>query len=188
MTKTCFFRFAVAVLLLTGLIAQRAPTAQAASAIGTSSAEMVTPLVIIFQTPLDFGEFTVGSGGGDIDVSPDLASGPPNKSTTGDVAWLNPNTAGRGSFGLQGGPNQTYQNAGSAPSVTLIGSGTALGSSMTASLTYYSDENNALVTGVGGGLLDNTGFDVLGVGGVLTVDPNQTPGPYSGTFNVTIDY
>ncbi|GJL77922.1 MAG: hypothetical protein NPINA01_09110 [Nitrospinaceae bacterium] len=181
MTKTRCFRFTVVVLLLTGLIAQRVPTAQAASETATASAEMVTPLVIVFQTPLDFGDFTVGPTGGTVIVSP-AQFGP--KSTTGDVSWITAISAGRGSFGLQGEPNRAYQNTGSQTTVTLSELG---GSTMTANLIYFSDTAGGPVSGAGG-QLNGSGMDVLGFAGTLNVNANQTPGAYTGTFNVTVDY
>lgn len=181
MTKTWFFRFAVAVLLLAGLIAQRAPTAHAASSTATASAEMVTPLVIVFQAPLDFGDFTVGPVGGTVILSPDQF-GP--KSVTGDVVWVTAASAGRGSFGLQGDPNRAYQNTGSETTVTLSELG---GSTMIANLVYFSDTAGGPVSGAGG-QLNGIGNDVLGFAGTLNVNANQTPGAYTGTFNVTVDY
>jgi hypothetical protein len=75
---------------------------------------------------------------------------------------------------VDGDPNRAYTTT-LDPTVTLFGGFGA--SPMTADLTQ--DSNGALIL---------FGSDVIFIGGTLNVGVNQSPGAYTGSFNVTVDY
>lgn len=133
-------------------------------------AQTITP-----TEDLSFGAFAAGAGG-TVTVSPQGA-----RSATGDVTLMTGGQFSQGSaasFDVSGSPNATYQITLPADGqVTLTGS---QGGSMSVS-TFTSSPS-------GQGQLSSLGTETLNVGAKLGVGSNQTPGRYSGSFNVTIIY
>lgn len=145
-------------------------SANAASVTANGSAEVIVPITITQQDPLDFGIFSVGGTGGTVIMQP---AG--ERSATGDVELVAGGAVSNGVFGLTGEPNQAY-------SVTLPSSTTVTDGSETMTVDTFS-----YVTG-GGDFIGGSGFSAFDVSAVLHVDPNQTINSYSGTYPVSVVY
>lgn len=120
---------------------------------------------------LDFGRFVAGAGGTVI-LAPNGA-----RSRTGAVVLLNSPTVGQASF------NASRINSNkNAVSITMPPNGSIRLNSGTNSMAV----NNFVSTPAGTGSIQTP--MTLSVGATLVVAPNQAPGTYSGTFNVTVNY
>lgn len=120
---------------------------------------------------LDFGRFVAGSGGTVI-VSPAGL-----RSRTGNVVLLTSVGAGQASFtASRGNDDQT------AVSIGLPANGSIRLTSGNHSMAV----NNFVSTPASMGPIQTPMS--LSVGATLTVAPNQAPGDYSGTFDVTVIY
>ncbi|MBT5471973.1 MAG: DUF4402 domain-containing protein [Nitrospina sp.] len=158
-------KITIAALLTLGF---GASNAMAASDTGTAEATVVKQITISKTQDLGFGGMLQSGTGGTITISPaDGTVTPSGVQTTGA-------TATRGEFFVDGDPNRAYTTT-LDPTVTLFGGFGA--SPMTADLTQ--DSNGALIL---------FGSDVIFIGGTLNVGVNQSPGAYTGSFNVTVDY
>lgn len=119
---------------------------------------------------LNFGSF-VANGSGSVTVA---ASGLRSKS--GSVTLLSQGApAAAAQFTVSGSPNASYSI--SLPTESSL---TGPGSAMTLSIFTS--------TPSGSGLLAAGGTQTLSVGATLTVGASQTPGTYSGNFNVTVQH
>lgn len=121
---------------------------------------------------LSFGSFVAGSGGS-VAISTSGA-----RSASGDV-YLFPSSEGTAAqFTVSGDPNATYtiQLPGN-DFVKLTGPGADMGIN-----DFVSSPSGT------GGQLSATGSQTLSVGGTLSVGSGQTPGDYSGSFTVTVNY
>ena len=188
MTDTRLVKMVIVALMFVGCLGF-SETSRAASGSGSASAEMISPLEIIFKTPLDFGDFTIGTNGGTIVVNPNDFGIQPF--ATLDVILIDQASAGRGEFGFSGEPNRTYATSGdSSVTITLFPGG---GSPMTASLVYRTDSDGirsdaALPNTDTTGTINGLGTDILGVGGILQVPSGQPGGQYKGQYSITADY
>jgi hypothetical protein len=140
-------------------------SAMAATATGTASATVLTPIAIAAGTALNFGTLAGNASGGTVVVT---AGG--TRSTTGTVVVTS------GAF--------------SAGSFTVTGTGAAtFGVTYPASFNVVSNANTMAVqvAGAATGTLAN-GTVALPVGGTLTVGANQAAGSYTGTYTMTVEY
>ncbi len=121
---------------------------------------------------LSFGSLVAG-GGGTVIISP------AGHRTAGGSVILIPSVPGHAAdFSLQGDPDATfYVDLPSDGSVKLTGPGADL------SLTGFTSEP----TGAGGQLNSGGTMD-LSVGATLEVGSGQSPGEYSGSFTVIVNY
>ena len=120
---------------------------------------------------LDFGRFVAGAGGTVI-LAPNGA-----RSRTGAVVLLNSPTVGQASF------NAIRSNGNkSAVIITIPANGSIRLNSGTNSMAV----NNFVSTPASTGSVQTP--MTMSVGATLVVAPNQAPGTYSGTFNVTVNY
>ena len=120
---------------------------------------------------LDFGRFVAGAGGTVI-LAPNGA-----RSRTGAVVLLNSPTVGQASFNAiraTGNKNNV--------SISLPANGSIRLNSGTNSMAV----NNFVSTPASTGSVQTP--MTMSVGATLVVAPNQAPGTYSGTFNVTVNY
>jgi Domain of unknown function (DUF4402) len=148
----------------------------AASAQNTASAgfsvgaHIVSPLSIVKVTDMNFG-----------DVVPSVAGGSVALSTAGVATPAGVNLGNGGAartaatFTVSGQSGYTY-------AITLPGSST-ISDGATHTMSVGSFTSNPSGTGA---LVSGT--QALALGATLTVGPNQTPGVYSGSFNVTVTY
>lgn len=138
------------------------------------SAAHAQQIVLTNTRGLDFGRF-VASSGGTVTVSPTGV-----RSRTGAVVLLNSPTVGQAGFTVGRSSNG---GANKAVTITLPANGTTRLSSGTNSMAVNTFVNNpAMIQSV------PNGGTTLSVGATLTVSPNQAPGAYSGSFNVTVNF
>ena len=160
-------------LLLLGLAlapgAAMAASGASVSAAGVATATVAMPITLIHtdDDPLDFGKFTAGSGG---TVVVDATSGAGH--TTADVSFVPGSSTMADSFRVIGEGGRMF-------SVTT-GPGTVTHGSQSMSFTT--------VPSVTTGVIALVGHTYLTVGGTLTVNANQTPGGYQGSYPVTVNY
>lgn len=143
----------------------------ATSATATATAEVLNTLTLTADTSLDFGQIAANSGG-TVSVNANASV-----STTGGL--VSTGTRAPASFTVTG-------SKGAVVAVTLPTSAATLtrsGGSETMSLDGFNTNPNGAVQ------LDQTsGQGTFAVGGTLHVASNQTPGIYSGTFAVSVEY
>lgn len=120
---------------------------------------------------LAFGSFVAGTGGS---LTVNTSGG---RSSTGGIALLNMNpTAKAATFNVTGDASVQY-------TITLPGNGavslTGPGTAMAVNGFTSSPASSGTLSG---------GAGTIAVGATLTVGNSQTPGSYSGSFDVTVTY
>lgn len=143
----------------------------ATSATATATAEVLNTLTLTADTSLDFGQIAANSGG---TVTVNANS---SVSTTGGL--VSTGTRAPATFTVTGSNNAVVVVTLPASAATL----TRSGGSETMSLDGFNTNPNGAIQ------LDGTsGQGTFQVGGTLHVASNQTPGVYSGTFAVSVEY
>ena len=141
-----------------------------------TSAEVVGNITVTEQTPLNFGQFTVGTLGGVVTFD---AGG--TISASGDVLLLGGEVGGVARLDTTG--------AGAATPVTVTVTGTTLSSGGNTMAIVGNCLGPAGVLGADNGNCtfnsNNTTTDDVQIGGKLTVGANQPTGTYTGTLEVT---
>ncbi|HEY0953308.1 MAG TPA: DUF4402 domain-containing protein [Roseateles sp.] len=138
------------------------------AAAGTAPAQTLTN-----TGALSFGSFTAGAGGS-VTVSAGGA-----RSKAGSVILVNQGTsAAAAQFTVSGTPSAMFD-------ITLPADGTVfLSDGASGSMAL----NNFISSPATSGMLSGGGTLTVSVGATLTVGNAQTPGSYSGSFNVTVNY
>ena len=146
----------------------------AASATATATAEILQSLTLTANTALDFGQIAANTGG-TVTVKADSTV-----SQTGTLVWTGTRVpAGFTVTGTKGA--SVVVTLPTVASTLYLGGNVASPNKMT--LDTFS------VNPVAGMQLDAvTGATTFDVGGRLTVGSAQTPGTYSGTFVVSVEY
>lgn len=145
----------------------------AASATATATAEVLSSLTLTVDagSQLDFGQIAANTGG-TVTVNADSTV-----ATTG--ALISTGTRTPVSLTVTGSKGATIAVTLPAAAVNL----TRAGGTETMALSNFNSSPNGTVQ------LDSaTGKANFSVGGKLTVGANQTPGVYSGTFAVSVEY
>lgn len=119
-----------------------------------------------------FGAFAAGAGG-TVTISPQSA-----RTATGDVTLLSSSQGNSAAFDVSGSAGATYQ-------ITLPADGTV---SLTGSNGGSMAVSSFTSSPSGQGQLSLLGAGTLYVGATIGVGSNQTPGAYSGSFNVTVTF
>ncbi|QJB69101.1 DUF4402 domain-containing protein [Parasphingorhabdus halotolerans] len=152
-------------------------SALAAPADGDSQAEVRTPITVVKNSDLAFGNFLAGTTNSEFRIN--AVSGVMSK-LSGDAVSIG-GTISRASFTATGTPGQQANIRRSQNSINIV----RVGGTETMRV-------NDFFLGNAGGLrdqiLDAAGQATYFVGGRLRIGPNQVPGNYRGTFSVTIDY
>jgi Mat/Ecp fimbriae major subunit len=155
-------KFAVAGAVIAAAMASNA--AYAATATGTATVEIVTPVVLSAVTDLNFGL-----------VAADAA----NAGTGADTQSLSTvkgfGGSSRGSFKVTAAAASAVVALGLTDASILL---TGAGTDMTANLTL----SKSSIT------FNSTALETVYVGGTLDVGAAQTMGTYTGSFEVTADY
>jgi len=141
------------------------------TATATASAQIVQPLVITKVADLAFGNIAAGTASGTVVIDTDgnrMGDGGITLITAGSVS----NAA---NFSLTGYPEATF---------TI---------ELPTSILITSDDNQMTVDNFVSSLGETSSLDEMGeanlnVGATLNVEPNQAPGLYEGTFDVTVAY
>jgi len=160
-----------AILALAPTVAQAAP-GNTRTVSGTATATIIRPIAIAATASLRFGVIARPSTAGTLTVSTTGAV-----TTTGGVTGSNAINQGAlgpraGTFRVSGEPGASFVVV-LPPTATV----TAPGGSMIISLFTV-----GALTGSPAGTLD------IAVGGTLAVSAAQTPGAYSGTYQITVTY
>lgn len=160
------------IILATLVVAVSSTSAFAASgntstATGVASATIVSPLVVTHDSAavLNFGKFTVGTGG---TVSVDAAG---SASVTSDVGFVPGSTSSADAFSVTGDASRSFAITTTGGSVT--GPGTM---------------NFTTTASASSGLLSASGVASFKVGGTLNVPATATAGVYTGTYSATVTY
>lgn len=163
-------------LVLTGFLLVFLLASNASATHINTSAEVVGNITVTELTPLNFGQFTVGTGGGLITFNAGGVISP-----GGDVLLLGGDVGGVARLDTTG--------AGAGPPVTV----NVVGTTLTSGVNTMTIVGNCL--GPGGVLgADNgpctftstgTATDDVQIGGKLTVGGSQPTGVYTGTLEVT---
>jgi len=156
---------AIGLLATTPAFAQAGPQSTANA---TADAEIVAPIAVANTAPLSFGRLAAYHSASTVSVD---ASGNLTPSNPGMV--IAGSTGSAAAFNVTGAVGLAYTTSIPA-SVSLTGTGTP----MSASLSKSGGAAN----------LDASGADSFKVIGTLTVGADQTPGAYSGSFTVGVQY
>ncbi len=130
-----------------------------------ASAQIAIPVTISETTALNHGTVTASGSLGTVDITTAGA-----RSVTGGVAELG-GTVSQGIFAVTGETNTAFTTTMDATS-SLSGPGTA----MIATLSNDAPSNLS------------SGSATINVGSSLAVAASQTPGAYTGTFSITVNY
>jgi hypothetical protein len=163
---------AAGVAALAGLVpggAALAASSSTSTAHGTATGIVVTPIVLthVSGAALNFGSFTVGTGG-KVDVTPKSVA-----TATKDVTFV-PGTLSPAAdqFTLTGTKKTSFSIATTAGSVT----------NGITTMTFTTTPSTGRDT------IDAGGNYSFTVGGKLTVAGTETPGTYAGSYTATVAY
>jgi len=160
---------ALSAILLGGATAAHAASGNTSTAAGTATATIVAPIVLI-HTPgaaLNFGKFTVGSGG-TVVVS---SSG--SGSVTSDVGFVpGGSITSADQFSLVGDPARAFGISTTSGTIT----------NGAKSMSFSTSPSSAT------GTTTIAGTYAFSVGGTLTATGTETAGAYTGTYNATVVY
>ena len=145
-----------------------AASGNSSQATGTANATVVAPIVLTHgvSAALNFGSFTVGSGGSVVVTAAGVGS------VLGDVGLVPGSSETADQFTVKGDLNRNF-------SITT-GSGSV--SNGAVSMAF------STVPSAAAGKLDSTGSGAFTVGGTLTVVGTEVAGTYTGTYNATVAY
>ncbi len=151
---------------------------------GEATAALIEPLTLTKLADLDFG-YIVPATGGTIILSPTVA---PSCATTGTLIQTGPcQPAAFAGLGAQGQQVRVRRPAGRT--ITLTGPGDTM------EVTDITINGNPGLTPVRSTpswerylIASADGSFTFRVGGTLTVNPDQAPGVYTGSFDIRIDY
>jgi hypothetical protein len=138
-------------------------------AFGSTRAEAQS---IVNGSGLSFGAFLAGSGGTVV-----VGAGNSRSKTGGVFLLLQGGSAAAAQFTVSGTPGAAY-------AISLPANGTVALTGPGADMAL----NGFVSSPSPGGILSGGGNQLLSIGATLSVGSNQTPGSYSGTFNVTVTY
>lgn len=181
---------ALGVLCLLSGYAQAVPASNTATA--TASAIVFQPITVAVadSTTLNFGKFAPTGVAGTVSI--DAMNGSRSSS---NVFLFTGSPSGRLKLQVVGEPDEGFVLSITTSPVTLTcDSGPCTGGSTPMPVTLFK-----AFPGTGGGsspigdiptthTLDGFGVLGVGLGGTLNVAADQTPGTYSGTFNVSVAY
>jgi hypothetical protein len=175
-------RFLIGAIASVAVVAGVTCTAQAqssATATGTATALLIQAIAIFEQRPLDFGTIVPpNTGTAFVTVTTTNTSGDHDITVTGGDALHLSGTGHNARFFVTGGAFQSYTVTG-LPVVIDLGL-------LNAGATLSANINEVTPDATGFTIVDGTSW--FHVGGVLTVPVGSQPGPYSGTYPITVSY
>lgn len=140
----------------------------------TASATIITKITLANTTPLSFGTIAQTTEGGSVT----LTSGSDVAVHSNSEANITSSTESRALFNVTGETGATYSIILPSSDVELT---RVSGTEKMIVNTFTTDaslSSNTIAAGVSS----------FHVGAKLTVDPNQLPGTYNGTYSVTVNY
>jgi hypothetical protein len=156
----------IAAGLAAALAAPAAATPINATKDATGKALILIPLTLTKVTDLDFGTVITSSSSGTVSIAAD-GSG---QSVTGGVTPVASDPGARAQFAGAGTPSEQVSMFLAPPATLKDGAGNSLPISMSLETTSVT--------------IDSTHAFFVGVGGTVTVGPNQPDGLYTGLFTV----
>jgi hypothetical protein len=161
-------------LPIAGLLSLVAPAASAAavSKVATGNVALLSPLTVLKRTDLDFGTLVV-TGAGTAVVDP--VSG--TRTATGGVVPAG-TAAHPATFTATGNRNSVVNIRLPKGAITV----TRVGGTQTMTVSNWTLDGNT------NRKVPTTQTIDFAIGATLNVGANQTPGVYSGTFSVTVQY
>lgn len=156
-------------------------SAQSETDQGSASATIVEPVTITNTADLEFGLIPAHSTGvGRVLIN--ARNG--NRTHNANTSVLGTSGFGRALFDVTGEARRFVILSTASPTITLTGPGTPM------------NVDRLRVSRNGGGnrtlprrfRIPNAGTMEIGFGGRLNIPANQTPGTYSGTFDLTVTY
>lgn len=165
------------ILILSSLIALFASNQSfAATTSGTSNVKIVPVIVLTAGAPLEFGSVATTGSTGTVVINTANPTG-----LASSVTLVSGATRSAGAFSVTGEPSASYTVTLPGSAVTLAGSGSAAGQTISVGTFTFIAGTGARTFAVGG-------TDSFSVGATLTVTGSQAPGPYTGTYTVTANY
>ena len=166
-------------IVLGGLVSVPA-MANTDTAQGASQATVVEPIQITKVSDLEFGSIVAPATG--------IARVTINARTGARTSNVNATPVGtvfgRGQFVVTGVPNTTVNLTTSSPTIQLTGPGAP----MTVDRLRVNRNNSGQATLPRAYTIPASGTMDVGFGGRLRFPAGQTPGDYSGTFDLTVTY
>ena len=146
-------------------------TAATAASVSTASASanVITPMTIAEDTPLHFGDVSVGAGGGDVILAPGGG-----RLVTGDAEAVTGGANTAGQFTITGVAGKMYTLTYPAAAVDISG-GTGI-----MDVDTFTDDSAGTIPG--------GGTETFNVGATLTIGGSQPAGLYSNTYTLTVNY
>jgi Domain of unknown function (DUF4402) len=175
------FRRLLAAVFALGAVMGATP-ALAGSAPATSKAVIVTPLSFLRVQDLDFGSLIAGGTAGTAVIAP----GGTRTVSGGVIAAASTFQPAR--FAGDGAPGQTVLISMSANSYTLTRSGGTQTMTIDTFVIGSSPITTITTTPLSFTIASATGIFNFPLGATLRVGANQTPGVYTGTFTVILNY
>jgi len=168
--KTLTSIFASLLLVVAINFSVNAQTASA-TASAEASARIIAPLEIFKMADLKFGNIAAGPSAGTVVIATDDA-----RTKSGGVTLVEAgNVSNAASFDIVGYPEATF-------TIDIPGSIMIYSGSDEMVVDEFESSLGSLST------LDALGESNLKVGATLNVEPNQAPGLYTGSFDVTVAY
>lgn len=181
--KTHGTRFTAAFAIASGCVTpQPAFAKERATAVARASAIIVTRLSFIKTQDLDFGKVVPASTAGTVTVAPDGS-----RQATGGVLAAG-RTAQPAKFSGFGSPNQTVVISLSAQTGTLKRQGGTETMQLDTFIIGSSPQVQLSTAPLSFRIASATGQFAFPVGATLRVGARQTPGIYTGTFTVVLQY
>lgn len=162
---------AVVVFLAVGVGSAMAETdGSSSTAEAAATADVIAPIELTaVGTGMSFGSFVKGAG--TVDTT--------GTNTTLPMVPKTGNTPTGASFDVTGEQGYLYQITSNSDATVVLTDSVSSGT-MTATLGYPTD--------LSGRTLDASGKDSFDVEGLLTVEADDAPGTYTGTFSVEVAY
>jgi hypothetical protein len=161
-------KFAAAAVLLSIIPGTAFAAGNTSTASGTATAQVVAPIVLTHTggAALNFGKFTVGTGGTVVVSAAGTAT------ATGGVTLVPGSTSTADAFTVAGDASRSFSIATTNSTVTA--GATTMSFSTTPSATTAT--------------LSTGGTSSFTVGGTLTVVGTEAAGVFNGTYNATVTY
>ena len=144
--------------------------ASAASILANAAANVIAPLTVAETNGgMNFGDVAVGTGGGTIVL--DTTGG---RSTTGDAEAVTGGTVQAGAYSVSGSGTKAY-------TITLPVSATISDGANNMTVDVFNHD-------AGGTPALTAGADTFNSGATMNINGSQVVNPYSGTYNLTVNY
>ncbi len=148
-----------------------------------AKAIVVTQLSFFKVDDLNFGKIIAGTTAGTVTVTPTGS-----RSATGGVKLATDVSVKPARFAGKGSPNQTVVIAVTSNTATLTRVGGTQKMTMDTFVIGSTPTANLTTTPLAFRIAAPTGIFTFPVGATLRVGANQTPGTYTGSFTITLNY